>query len=282
MAWLAYALLSVFLFSITSLFQKVLMKDEQSDAHTYSIVFQIIGAAIVTIIAAINGFVMPPITQYPINFFLLAALYGLGTLCVFNAFKYIEASEVTIISSTRAIVVITSAILLLGENFSILKGIGTMLILLAAYLVSSKLGKIKFNKGFLYAIGIAIFYGLATTNDAYLIPHVDVISFLAIGFLLPGIFLIAVKPNALLKVHKFLEVKVFSKMLLLTIFYAGGAVTFYYALASGADASQLSPISQSSVITTVILSAVILKERDNIYKKLLAAIFVIAGVLLIK
>jgi drug/metabolite transporter (DMT)-like permease len=114
--------------------------------------------------------------------------------------------------------------------------------------VSQKLGKIKFNKGLLYVLGIALFYGLATTNDAYLIKYVDVLSFLVIGFLFPGIFLIIVKPKALLKLDKFLKPKILAKMLILTIFYAGGAVFYYYALNTGAKASQLIPVHQSAVI----------------------------------
>ena len=258
------------------------MKDEKSNAHAYSIVFQIFGGLVVGLVAVLNGFVMPPITQFPVNFLLLAVLYGAGTLFIFNAFKYIEASEVTIITSTRSIITIVSAILLLGEAFDFKKAIGTLIILIAAYLVSRKKRALKMNKGVLYALAMAICYGLAITNDTFLLKYVDVFSFLTVAFLLPGFFLIAVKPKALFELSQFLKPKVFANMLVMTVFYAGGASLFYFAIINGTNASQITPISQSSVIVTVILAAIFLNERDHLLKKVVSAILVTIGVLLIK
>lgn len=282
MSWVVLALLSVFLFSISSLLQRVLMKDEQSNAHAYSIVFQILLGVIVGLVAIAKGFVMPPIAQFPVNFLLVAVLYGLGTLFVFNAFKYIEASEVTIITSTRTIITIISAIFLLGEVFDLQKAVGTLLILFSAYLITKKKRRFKVNKGVLYALGMAVCYGLAITNDTFLLKYVDVFSFLTVASLLPGFFLIAVKPKALLELGQFLKPKVLAKMLILTLFYAGGAALFYFAIIIGAGASQITPISQSAVIVTVILAAIFLNERDYLLKKLVSAILVTIGVLLIK
>ncbi len=282
MNWVVLALLSVLLFSVSSLLQRVLMKDEQSNAHAYSIVFQILLGVIVGLVAVLKGFVMPPIAQFPINFLLVAVLYGLGTLFVFNAFKYIEASEVTIITSTRTIVTIISAIFLLGEVFDLKKALGTLLILFSAYLISRNKKKFKVNKGVLYALGMAACYGLAITNDTFLLKHVEVFSFLTVSSLLPGFFLIAVKPKALLELGQFLKPKVLAKMLILTVFYAGGAALFYFAIIIGAKASQITPISQSSVIVTVILAAIFLNERDYLLKKIFSAVLVTIGVLLIK
>jgi drug/metabolite transporter (DMT)-like permease len=282
MPWFALTIFSVLFFSVASLLQKVLMKDDKSDPHAYSIVFQILGGILVGALALWRGFVMPPIAQFPINFLLLTVLYGSGTLFLFKAFKYIEASEVTIITSTRSIVTIVSAVLLLGEVFDFKKGIGTVLILISAYLVTQKSKGFKFNKGVLYALGMAVCYGLAITNDTFLLKYVNIFSFLTIGFLFPGFFLIAVKPKALLGLGQFLKPKIFTRMLILTVFYASGSSFFYFAIENGAKASQITPILQSSVITTVVLAAIFLGERDNLLKKFVSALLVTIGVLLIK
>ncbi len=257
------------------------MKDEQSDAHAYSIAFQILGAVVVAVFSVFRGFEMPPITQYPINYFLLAVLYGLGTLFLFKALKSLEASELTIITSVRSVVTIVSAVFLLGEVFDFNKTIGTTLILLSAYLVSKESIGVKFNKGVLYALGMALFYGLGITNDAFLLKQAEVFSYLVIGFLFPGLFLIAVKPTALLRLNQFLKPRVFLKMLLLVIVYAAAAACFYLALEQGANASQATPILQATVITTVILAAIFLKERDHLFKKFICAVLVTIGILLL-
>jgi drug/metabolite transporter (DMT)-like permease len=283
MPWFVLAIASVLFFSVASLLQKVLMKDDKSDPHAYSIFFQILGAVLIGSFALWRGFIMPPIGQYPFNFLLSAILYGSGTLFLFKALKYIEASEATIITSVRAIVTIVSAVLILGEVFDYKKGIGTVLILISAYVVTQKSRGIKFNKGVVYALGMSLCYGLAITNDAFIVKHVrDIFSFLTIGFLLPGIFLTIVKPTALGRLGQFLKPNVIAKMFIFTSFYLGGAVTFYFALQNGANASQITPIAQSTVIVTVILAAIFLGERDNLVKKSISAILVTIGVLLIK
>lgn len=282
MPWIVFALASVFLYSISTLIQKVLMKEDKSDPYAYSVVFQILGAVVVGAFAFPRGFVVPPITQYPINFLLLAVLYGLGTFCLFKAFKYIEASELTIITASRVLITIGSAVLLLGEVIDFKKGIGTVLILLSVVLITQGAGKFKFNKGVLYALGMALTYGLAITNDTYLLKHVDVLSFTTVGFLFPGLFLIAIKPKILLKLKPFFKPKVFSKMLILDLCYALAAIFFYTAIDRGANASQITPILQSTVIIIVILSAIFLKERDHLLKKFICAVLVTIGILLIK
>ena len=258
------------------------MKDDESDPHVYSIIFQLLGAAVVMPFTAINGFNLPPIADYPLNFLMMGVLYGSGTLFLFNALKNIEASEVTIVSSIRPVVTIISAVTLLNEQFSPTKGLGTLLILSAVFLVSGKIGNFKFNEGFFYAIGMAVCYGLAITNDKFLIGKItDVLSYLVIGNLLPGIFLTAINPKALLKVNQFLRLDRVVKMFLFTIIYATAALLFYLAIKNGALASQITPIHQATVIFTVALAFIFLKERDQIFKKVLASFLVIFGVILL-
>lgn len=282
MHWLVFESLSILLFSVANILQKALMKDDKSDPHAYSIVFQVLGAVIVGFFAIVNGFNLPPISNYPANFLILGVLYGSGTLFLFNALKNIEASEVTIVTSVRPIITIISAVILLQEPFNLIKGLGTLLILSAVFLVSGKIGNFKFNKGFFYAIGMAICYGLAITNDTFLIGKVsDVLSYLVIGNLLPGVFLILVKPKALLKVNQFLRPNLAVKMFLFTFIYAIAALLFYLAIKNGALASQITPIHQATVVFTVALAFIFLNEKDQIIKKFLASLLVIIGLILL-
>lgn len=281
MPWLFFVLLSVVLYAVASILQRVLMKDHASDPHTYSIVFQLLGSVLLFLYALTQGFTPPPLAEYPLNFLLLAALYGTGTLCLFNALKYIGASEVTIINAVRSVVTILAAIFFLNEQFTLAKGIGTLLIVLSVILITERSKKTSSMRGYLYALGMALCFGLAITNDAYIINHADVYSFAAVGFLLPGLFLIAVRPTKVLQVGAILSPKLFHRILIMTIVYVSAVLSFYVALDKGAPVSQATPILQSSVIITVLLAAVFLNERLQIIKKYLGAMLVIIGVLLI-
>ncbi|PIP14841.1 hypothetical protein COY88_02205 [Candidatus Roizmanbacteria bacterium CG_4_10_14_0_8_um_filter_35_28] len=81
------------------------MKDDKSDAFFC--------AAIISLFALWRGFIMPPITRLPLNFFLLTVLYGSGTVFIYKALQYIEASEATILTASRSIITILSALIFL-------------------------------------------------------------------------------------------------------------------------------------------------------------------------
>jgi len=70
-------------------------------------------------------------------------------------------------------------------------------------------------------------------------------------------------------------------MLVFTFFYAIQAITYYLAINSGAALSQMAPISKASIVLTVFLSFVFLKETENIKTKLLALAVVLIGVFLV-
>lgn len=46
-------------------------------------------------------------------------------------------------------------------------------------------------------------------------------------------------------------------------------------------ASQIAPINQAQVIVTVLLAIIVLKERDHLFRKVIAAILVTIGVILL-
>src|SRR5438552_3365352 len=93
MDWFPFILLSVGAVAVATILRKILLRDKKSDPAASIIVFQFLGAGIFLILVLHKGFVLPPITTYPLNFLLLAAAYSIGNLLVFKALKHIEASE---------------------------------------------------------------------------------------------------------------------------------------------------------------------------------------------
>lgn len=88
-------------------------------------------------------------------------------------------------------------------------------------------------------------------------------------------------PKAILKMEVLKSKSFLKKMLTLGVFTSAQAIAYYFALAKG-PASQIAPIGQSQVIITILLAVIILKERDNLLRKMVAAILVTIGVLLLR
>src|SRR3989338_7833670 len=147
MNWFLLSIISVITLAVSNLLQRVLMKDEKSNVFAYSLAFQLTCAFLVGSFAFARGFVMPPIQELWFNFALITVLYAAGTLFLFRALQEIEASEATVVTSSRALWTIIVALIFLGESFDLLKTLGVVLVLGSVALVSLRKEIVRFNKG---------------------------------------------------------------------------------------------------------------------------------------
>ncbi|HSX09451.1 MAG TPA: EamA family transporter [Candidatus Saccharimonadales bacterium] len=282
MSWFVFALVYVFLASIGNILRKVLMRDDRTDIVGSSIIFQWVGTLICAVIAFWHGFHMPPVREYPLNYFLTASLWGFATLALYKAYKYIEASEVTILIALESVVTIITAMSLLHETFTLVNAIGTILIIFAVMYMSQVSGNFKFNKGVLYALVYSLLAGVAIVNDTFNLKHADIFSYMVVGFFLPGFFIFIINPKIITKMKPLFQPVVFAKNAVSTLFITLAANSFYLAIANGGEASQVNTIAQAAVVVTVLFSIVALKERDHLLKKFVCAILVTIGVLLLR
>ncbi|OGK64602.1 hypothetical protein A2313_01710 [Candidatus Roizmanbacteria bacterium RIFOXYB2_FULL_41_10] len=281
MSWLFYALIGVVGSSFASVMRRALMKDDKADAYASAIAFQFLGFIMILLFSLLNGFSLPPIQTYWLNYLAQAFLWGLVTVFLFKANKYLEASQVTIIYSFASIVGIVSAVLFLNDNLTVTRVWGTVLIIFSVILVFWQKGKVELNRGFGYMLAVCLCSGVAVTNDAFLLRTTDVFSMLTIGWLTPGLFLLIAHPKAVVRLKYYWHKKHFNSLFWFTLLYALSGAAFYLAIKAGGQVSQVSPISNASIILTVLLSALFLNERNNLLKKLIAAVLVMIGVMLL-
>ena len=159
--------------------------------------------------------------------------------------------------------------------------VNTSLIIVSVLLIQTKLSISK-NIGSLYAILGTSCYALAVVSDTYILKRYDAVSYTPIMSLFPGIVLLISKPSIVKELKDFVNIQYFKKISVYSFFYGIQAITYYMAISIGANASQIAPIFKSTIILTVILASIFLKERDKLGIKFLSAILVTIGVLLIK
>ena len=280
-SWQFLVGVSISCIAVATLVQKILLKGDGSDPIAYSIVFQILVAAIISIYTFFVGFHMPNIIHYWPNILAMIVIYALGNIFCFKAIHFIEASEFTILYATRSLWTIATAFVFLNEHFLFLQFVGTFLVLVSVVMVSYKEKKFVFNKGTLWALLGAVATGVAFVNDAYVIRTSDVASYELLAFLLPALAIWLFYPKATRHIKKFLHVPTLLKMLFFSSLYAVGAFAVYTAYAVARNAAELSAVSQLSTILTVLLAIVILKESSHLFKKLIAAVIAFFGVVLI-
>jgi drug/metabolite transporter (DMT)-like permease len=282
MGWFAFIIISVITSTAANLYRRAVMKHDTNDVIASVALFQILGAIIIGIVAFIHGFVFPPITTYPINFLLSASLWGTATFMLFKASQTLEASVTTIIVTLSSFVTIISAIFFLHVPFGPTDLIGTILIIASVVIVSMKTKTLVLNKGVFYALGFCLLAGLAYTNDTYLVHHTNALSYLTVSSFNAGLFLLLIRPKTILKMKPIFTERKFMRFFIFALFSSVAAMTLIWAINIGGNIAQIAPIAQSGIILTVISGDIFLKENDNMGRKIIAAILVTIGVLLLR
>lgn len=283
MSWQILILISVVLYSISVLLQRVLLRQNESRPVAYAMFFQFLTGIVLGVVGFLFADMSLPSNFSDLfwNLILMVILYGFSNIFIFRSLKQIEASKFSIIFATRAFFTVLASSLLLKEFLTGPQFLGTLLIFSGVVLVNSKSSKLSFDKGSLLALLAALAFGSANTNDRFLLGSFNIYPYITIGFIAPSLLMAAVYPKELKHIKIFLDKKILKKMLILSVLYAFNAVAFFAALQKSDNSSQVASVNLTSVIATVVLAAIFLKERDNLPKKVIGAILSFVGLLLL-
>lgn len=236
----------------------------------------------IAIPALIISFFQPPnITNIIANIWLILATVVLTLLLhISNAesLKYLEAGTHAILYNLRLIIISILGFFLLNEQPTSKIIIGGIMIILAIFILNFHDLKKSNRKGVLWAILCATSISILTITEKKLLANVSFIDYLASLSLLltPILMIIAYKSKQSIS----LKIIARPRSLLLMILRAAAAYGFVLAL-SQHDASTTSLISGTSVVLIMIFAAIFLKERDYVYRKILATVLTIIGTALI-
>ena len=281
MNWLILTLLSVAFSSVASILQRVLMKDDKSNPYSYAVIFHLLLGCLTLVIGLIRG---SNFSLFCGNLFLLllsGALWGICQVFLFKALQLVEASELTIVSGLRVVVTIVTSLVFLNQVFTGWNVLGTILMITATLFVVNLKKGFTLHQGLLYTLAMAFFGGLAIVADSANVQHYDVLAYSTYSNFLSGFFILAFYPKALQQWRQVVQPRFLGRMLPLAIFSATQGVLYLLALAYGGNTAQVGTIRQASVIVTVLLAIIFLKERGNLGRKLIAAVLVTAGVVLL-
>lgn len=272
MNWQIFILFSIIFGSLTTLLQRILMKDQKSDPISYSIFFQIVIGILIGSFGFLTADMSLPNLQNLIpNLIMMIAFFVILNILYFNALKLIEVSEFTVIFSSRIIFTILASSIFLSEGLSIKQLFGALLILAGVILVATKKVRVNYGRGELYAILGAIVIGFATTNDRFILKSLNLYPYVSFAFFAPAITMMLIFPKSLNRMRSFLNFNLFAKSILMCILNALAVIAFYTALKLSNNSSQVVTVNLTSVILTVFLGIILLKERDHLERKIFGA-----------
>lgn len=281
MQWYWYLIINICVFSLATLYQRIVLKNSP-DPVVYSVVNGLVGGLILLCYGFYVGFRIPNLQEISLNLLLMSFLLGVGNMLTFSGLKKVEASEFTVLFSTRAVWSVVAAILILGESFSLKQIIGGALIIASVFLVSWKKKSFRLTEGEMLILAAAALFGIEFVNDTYLVTRVDLFFYLPLIFLFPAIFAGFLNYKKMLRVSKIVSLKDFLQLSLLALLFSISATATLTAYTKGHNAAQIAILNQTSTILIVFLGIIFLKERSHIKLKIIGAVVSLIGVFLVR
>ncbi len=282
MTWLYLSLGSALSFASLTLLSRI-VSVKSKNPRALSIVFNLIAFLMALMIFFITGanknFSLPTKFEPYLYLSIACLFYGLYERIRFYVAQVLEASLVSIINNVSLAVAFFTAAFIYSEVMTINKIGGFLLILTALFLVSvNKVSKIN-RRGILLAILANVFLGIGWALDKKGVIFFSPETYNVLVWFFP-LFVLYFPYLKFSDIKK--EIKISSWKIVLLSFL--NVIGYFIQLKAQAlaDATRVIPIVQTSTLLTVIFGIIILKEKDNLFKKILAGVIAMIGVFLLR
>lgn len=278
--WLLYVGLYIVFSVIFSQFYKISTKKAKNHGELTVLIQGIAGLSILILIPLFD--IKWP-TNYLTYLFLLISciFYAVNDRLNTTARSGLDVSTFSILGQLSTVFLILFGLLIFKEPFVLTKMIGALLITFGNVLIFYKKGKFNFNKYVLLGIIANIAFSIAMFIDVNLSSSFNLPIYISLELLIPALLIILFEKIKLKNIKE--EFKIGNKLAIMLTGLSWGILIIFLLLAyQNGKVTVITPICALTVITNVIVSYIFLNERDNLLKKIIAAILIIISVILIK
>ena len=278
--WWFNIILYLFLYIVFTQSYKIATKNSKNDG-ALTVLLQFLGGVIVLLFVPLFKF------HFPSNYMTWVFL---GIACVFYAItdrvnttarRGLDVSTYSILGQLSTVFLIILGIIFFKEEIIIKKIIGALLILIGNVIVLYKKGKFEFNKYIVYSLIGNLSMSIAVSVDVGISDEFNMPIYVALTLIVPSLIIFLADKVKFNDVTK--EFKDGNKKAILLVGGSWGImiVTMLRAYQFG-SVTTIAPIASITTILNVFVAYFLLKEKDLLMKKILAALIVILGIVLIK
>lgn len=213
----------------------------------------------------------------------------LGLACIFFAlsdrmytasYKELEVSTYSVLAQSSTVFIFVLGIVFFKETIIIKRIIGALLILFANILVLYKKKKFVWNKYYLYNIIANLSFAIGTTLDIGISDQFNLPFFVAIVFCMSSVLIFIFERIKISDIKK--EYYEGNKKAIIIVSLLDGITSLFMLRAYQLESvTLLAPLFSLKTILNVFVAHFVLKENDSIFKKIIAAIIIVIGVILI-
>lgn len=280
MSWIVFVILYLILVVIYNQFYKISTK-KLTKPGALTVLLQIIGALAVLLVSPLFEIKFP--TDIKVYVFLGLALifYSISDRLNTTVRAGLEASTFSMIKQLSTVFMIFAGLIFLKESFVINKFIGAILIIASNILIFYKKGEGKPNKYIILGIIANICYTIALFLDVNISNNFNLPFYITISLVIPAILIAIIEKIKITDIkNEFINGN--RKAICVT------GITWSLSILVQLRAYQLGEVSvvaalcALSVILNVIFGYFFQNEKENLTKKIIAALLIILGIILIK
>jgi len=245
-----------------------------------TVVMQLIAGLSILLLIPLFEFKLPSNIHSYIFLFIACIFYALSDRGATSVRKHIESSLFTIIKQLSNVFIIFIGLLIFKEEFILTKVIGAFLIIISNIFIFYKKDSFKNNKYIYLGLLSTFFLTIALYIDISYSNEFSLPIYIAFTLLVPAILIFIFERIKIKDI--FLEYKNSNKIIILSgISWGIMMLTKLYAYQLG-DVILVAPICSLNIIINVFVAYFTLKEKDNVLQKIVGAIIIILGIILIK
>lgn len=278
--WLLQVIMYLLLATLFTQFYKIATNSMQKTG-ALTVILQVLAGITVLLLCPFFEFKFPTDIKIYIMLGISIIFYTISDRVNTTVRSGIEASTFNILQQLSTTFMIFAGLIFLKEEFVLIKFIGAMLIIFSNILIFCKKGKLEFNKYIALGILANISYTIALFLDVNNSDKFNLPFYVASTLMIPAILVMIfdrVKPseikNELIKGNK--------KAIIITALSWGIMIVSQLRAYQLEKVSIVAPLCALTVILNVIVGYIFLKERDNMLRKMIAAILIIISIILIK
>ncbi len=283
MDWLALTFISVFFRALYGIMTKIMSGRIEASPYTQATILPLAAAFIALLISPFIGGISVDFAKLNFGATLLVVIgQGLGNILYFASIKNLTNGTAQIAFSSILVFNTLLALIFLNLHLSPLNVFGIILLLIA--ILSVVKGKVKLNvRGVLLMLLAALCFAVFQLSSAVISKEVPPATYLLISYVGAALVVVLVKPGIVLRELSQAKLSKIAGILLLTAAPSLGNFLFaYYAYRIAPEPAKVAILLTSQVVVTVFLSYFILKEQDQVWRKIVAGVLIVAAAALVK
>ncbi|MDH4330530.1 MAG: EamA family transporter [Candidatus Moranbacteria bacterium] len=271
---------NLFLYFVTSVIfmqsYKTTVKDANHKGVT-AIILQIVASASVLVLVPFFAFKIPADWKLYALMILASVFYALNDRMQVSVRKHLEVSVYSIVGQLSKVFLVVYGILIFHEPFIWNKIFGGLIILAGNVFLFYKKGKFRFNKYVLMSFLASFLMATALIIDVDISKHFNFPFYIMLTLLIPAVIIFLFEKCSVGDIVKEFNSQKRNQYLITGVSWGFGIFFTIRALQTS-EVIFMAPLLAISVLLNVAIASIIHKEKDKLFKKIIAAILVIIGV----